>query len=72
MDFEADALEIANNITKVEWFKEVRALIDEKTHPDAYYGGNFQLAVPDHGTTHISVIDKHGNAVSVTSTINLM
>lgn len=48
-----------------------RAKIDGVSHDDAYYGGNFQAQPKDHGTTHISVIDKYGNAVAVTSTINL-
>lgn len=49
-----------------------RSLITDSTHPDEYYGGEFQAAPEDHGTTHISVVDKDGNAVSVTSTINLL
>lgn len=47
-------------------------MISEYAHPDAYYGGTFQAAPEDHGTSHISVVDRNGNAVSVTSTINLM
>ena len=48
-----------------------RSLITENTHPDSYYGGRFEGPAEDHGTTHISIIDRHGNVVSVTSTINL-
>lgn len=72
MDFVPDALPLAKNITRQEWFDWVHSRIDQFAHDDAYYGGDFQQAAPDHGTTHISVVDKHGNAVSVTSTINLM
>ncbi|KAF8366717.1 hypothetical protein PRIPAC_84546 [Pristionchus pacificus] len=70
--FVENATEIAKNMTTPEWAKWVRSLITDVTHPDAYYGGTFEAPAVDHGTTHISVIDKFGNAVSVTSTINLL
>ncbi|VDO64075.1 unnamed protein product [Heligmosomoides polygyrus] len=69
--FVANATDIALNITSPEWAEWVRSLITEEAHPDEYYGGSFEAPAEDHGTTHISVIDCHGNAVSVTSTINL-
>ncbi|VDM79788.1 unnamed protein product [Strongylus vulgaris] len=47
------------------------SLITEEAHSDDYYGGSFLTPPQDHGTTHISVIDSQGNAVAVTSTINL-
>ncbi|GMR56325.1 hypothetical protein PMAYCL1PPCAC_26520, partial [Pristionchus mayeri] len=72
MAFIDDAMAIAKNITTPEWAKWVRSQITDVTHPDAYYGGTFEAPAVDHGTTHISVIDKFGNAVSVTSTINLL
>ena len=34
------------------------------------YGVKYQTIPDDHGTTHISVLDKNGNAVSLTSTVN--
>jgi gamma-glutamyltranspeptidase/glutathione hydrolase/leukotriene-C4 hydrolase len=68
--FVKDAINIARNITSKQWAYETRKLISNYAHPTEYYGGNFTFR-NDHGTTHISVIDKHGNAVSVTSTINL-
>uniref|UniRef100_A0A915E890 Gamma-glutamyltranspeptidase 1 n=1 Tax=Ditylenchus dipsaci TaxID=166011 RepID=A0A915E890_9BILA len=72
MDYIANASQIAKNITSRLWADEIRSKMTALTHPDGYYGGNFQAAPEDHGTTHISVIDKFGNAVSVTSTINLI
>jgi gamma-glutamyltranspeptidase/glutathione hydrolase/leukotriene-C4 hydrolase len=70
MDFIHGALDIARNITSKKWAYETRDLISNYAHPTEYYGGNFTFR-NDHGTSHISVIDKWGNAVSVTSTINL-
>ncbi|CAI4227332.1 unnamed protein product [Auanema sp. JU1783] len=70
-NFVANATDIAHNITSSEWADWVRSMITDKTHPDFYYGGSFEAAPEDHGTTHISIFDDYGNAVSVTSTINL-
>uniref|UniRef100_A0A7E4VNC5 Gamma-glutamyltranspeptidase 1 n=1 Tax=Panagrellus redivivus TaxID=6233 RepID=A0A7E4VNC5_PANRE len=71
MAFVKNATDIARNITSAKWANLVRSRITDKSHPDAYYGGDFAVA-PDHGTSSISVIDKYGNAVAVTSTINLL
>lgn len=36
-----------------------RSKITKNAQPDSYYGGDFHSDLPDdHGTTHISVIDK--------------
>lgn len=43
-----------------------------ETHQDPQYYGAKVLPTEDHGTAHIEVISKEGDAVSVTSTINLM
>ena len=43
---------------------------DDRTHHDvSYYAEYFSHA--DYGTTHISVLEKNGNAVAVTTSINL-
>lgn len=50
----------------------VRANItDDRTHKLSYYNPQFDI-LEDHGTTHLSVIDQWGGAVSLTTTVNLI
>ena len=43
---------------------------DIKTYTNvSYYADSFSNA--DYGTTHVAVLDQNGDAVSVTSTINM-
>ncbi|TEB06228.1 gamma-glutamyltranspeptidase [Coprinellus micaceus] len=44
-------------------------ITDETTHPPEYYKPEFDIKI-DHGTSHTSVVDKSGMAVSLTSTVN--
>lgn len=47
-------------------------ITDDTTHDVEYYLEDQPLHNPgSKGTTHLSVIDEQGNAVGVTSTINL-
>ncbi|KAI9264485.1 gamma-glutamyltransferase [Sporodiniella umbellata] len=58
-------------IISKEWSDIVRKNIsDDKTHEPLYYGPKYELNDP-HGTMHLSVVDKDGGAVSLTSTVNL-
>ena len=41
---------------------------DNVTHDSIYYGGFYKNS-PDPGTTHLSVLDPFGDAVSVTTTL---
>ncbi|GAA5968400.1 hypothetical protein JCM3765_000447 [Sporobolomyces pararoseus] len=59
-------------IPTLEYAKRVRANItDDRTHHLAYYHPIFDVK-EDHGTTHLSVIDRYGGAVSLTTTVNLL
>ena len=50
--------------------ENIRMLIDDTTHSYDYYGPiNYHIDVTE-GTTHLSVLDKDGNAVSLTTSIN--
>uniref|UniRef100_A0A914VT90 Gamma-glutamyltranspeptidase 1 n=1 Tax=Plectus sambesii TaxID=2011161 RepID=A0A914VT90_9BILA len=71
MKFVNDSLALAKNITTDEFARSIRAKITDRAHPTAYYGGRFELE-SDHGTTSMTFMDDYGNAVSVTSTINLL
>ncbi|OLY79779.1 Gamma-glutamyltranspeptidase 1 [Smittium mucronatum] len=46
-------------------------ITDNSTHSFEYYNPIHDISI-DHGTTHLSILDKDGMAVSLTSTINLL
>ena len=48
-----------------------KLIIDDETHEPEYYGGDWFSFREDGGTTHLSVIDAEGNALALSSTINL-
>ncbi|KAL1917076.1 uncharacterized protein VTP21DRAFT_5274 [Calcarisporiella thermophila] len=53
------------------WADRVRRNIsDERTFDPLYYNPKYDT-IENHGTTHLSVVDKDGMAVSLTSTVNL-
>lgn len=61
------------NLTSKENARSIRMKIkDNKTWNDpAHYGVVDVESNEDHGTAHISVINENGDAVSVTSSINI-
>lgn len=48
-----------------------KRIIDDRTFEPAHYGQVFAVT-DNHGTAHVSVIDKEGNAVAAGSTVNLL
>ncbi|THV05072.1 gamma-glutamyltranspeptidase [Dendrothele bispora CBS 962.96] len=46
-------------------------MTDDTTHPAEYYNPEYDVKM-DHGTSQVSVVDKSGMAVAVTSTVNLV
>ncbi|KAK0548445.1 hypothetical protein OC846_003747 [Tilletia horrida] len=59
-------------ITSPKRIKALRANItDDRTHKLSYYHPLFDIT-HDHGTMSLSVVDKDGMAVSLTSTVNLI
>ena len=77
-DWDAEAVaggvrELVANLTSEQWWAATRARIsDTETHLEPeWYGAEFSAA-EDGGTAHISVLSPAGDAVSVTSTVNLL
>ncbi|KAL4066312.1 gamma-glutamyltranspeptidase [Scleroderma yunnanense] len=66
-----DTVHIAEIPTKEYADKIAVNLTDDRTHPMEYYNPDFDIKT-DHGTTHISTVDKDGMAVALTTTINLI
>ncbi|PVU91471.1 hypothetical protein BB561_004379 [Smittium simulii] len=67
-DYE-NVTETLSNQQSKEFAAAIRKNItDDVTHPFEYYDPEYDIE--DNGTTHISVLDKNGMAVSLTSTIN--
>lgn len=72
-DYNETISEVVDFMLDVDTAADMRSRItDYTTHNVEYYLENQPLLNPDsHGTTHLSVIDEKGNAVGITSTINL-
>lgn len=53
-----------------EYAREIfHNITDDRTHPPEYYHPEYDIPM-DHGTSHTSVADSNGMAVSVTSSVN--
>ena len=64
--------QLARNLTSEALAAETRAKINDSfTSNDPQYYGAVTYTPDDKGTSHVSVLDGEGLAVSVTSTINL-
>ena len=58
-------------MTSAEYGETKRSAIDDtRTYGADYYNASFSVEW-DHGTAHLSVLGPRGDAVSITSTINL-
>ena len=70
-DFVNGMRELVVNMTSQETANIFRAKIDDsKTHQTAFYLTKAS-SLGDHGTAHTSIVDSYGDAVSLTSTVNV-
>ncbi|CAG9833018.1 unnamed protein product [Diabrotica balteata] len=68
-----DVTELLESSTSKQYAERIRRLIsDNKTYDDPKHYYVNSTWPEDHGTAHISVLSPEGDAVSVTSTINLL
>lgn len=53
--------------------EDLRAEIeDDETFSASYYNPSNYSVLIDHGTSHMAVVDGEGNAISLTTTVNLI
>ncbi|CAH0564902.1 unnamed protein product [Brassicogethes aeneus] len=65
--------DVVKNMSMMSHADDIRKLIsDTETSQDPAHYGAVTLQPDDHGTAHISVLAPNGDAISVTSTINLL
>ncbi|XP_070573107.1 glutathione hydrolase 1 proenzyme-like [Ptychodera flava] len=67
-----DISDLVADMTSKEYAESIRQLINDSTTYDVYhyYDVVKDAGTGSGGTSHISILDQYGNAVSVTSTIN--
>lgn len=69
-DDETRMVDLMNKLQSDEFIREIASQIDTTAHHDSRYGGQ-EYFKDDHGTAHVSVMDSDGNAVAITSSINM-
>ena len=60
------------NLTSIDYINSIRSLINDELTNNTYeyYGAEFYQP-EDHGTSHMSILAPNGDAIAVTSTVNL-
>lgn len=68
--FVESAKNLVANMSTPKYTKWIASMIKDTAQPQDYYLGGMTSQVPDHGTSHVTIIDHDGHAISCTSTIN--
>lgn len=67
-----DLFQLTKNLTSDEYAAYIHSQItDDRTFQDPEHYGAVTADPDDHGTAHFSLLAPNGDAVSVTSTVNL-
>uniref|UniRef100_A0A0N4ZI05 Gamma-glutamyltranspeptidase 1 n=1 Tax=Parastrongyloides trichosuri TaxID=131310 RepID=A0A0N4ZI05_PARTI len=69
-NFVESAKDLVKNLTDTGYYDHIVDMIKNTSQPLEYYSSDITSQVPDHGTSHVTVIDADGNGVSCTSTVN--
>ena len=65
--------QIVKNLTNPDFAESIRQkILDNQTFTDYRHYGDFYHNSSQEGTSHLSVIAENGDAVSATTTINLL
>ncbi|XP_051217644.1 glutathione hydrolase 1 isoform X1 [Lolium perenne] len=65
-----DVSEVVSDMLSPKFAAELkRTIYDNMTFAPKHYGGRWNI-LQDHGTSHLSIVDRERNAVSMTSTVN--
>ena len=63
-------LQLLKNVTSQEFAREIHSkIVDDRTFEPEHYGP-VGGGADDQGTTHLSIMDKRGNAFAATTSIN--
>ncbi|VDK86087.1 unnamed protein product [Onchocerca ochengi] len=68
--FVPEAQKLAEEMIQKSYVKHISSLIKDKAQSLDAYASDLYQQPEDHGTSHVSTIDRDNNAVSCTSTIN--
>ncbi|CAL4113866.1 unnamed protein product [Meganyctiphanes norvegica] len=67
-----DVEELSRNLTSDDYAASIKSQItDDRTFQEPEHYGAVTATIEDHGTAHFSLLAPNGDAVSVTSTVNL-
>ncbi|CEF69006.1 Gamma-glutamyltranspeptidase family-containing protein [Strongyloides ratti] len=68
--FVSSMSDLIQNLTDPSYYNNVYESVKNISQPIEYYSPSRSIQAPDHGTSHITIIDSDGNGVSCTSTVN--